>query len=110
VIETKVNLEENKKNRHLVQKKSALIAKSSFIEENYDYCTNVKEMEGGVFRQIQDSNTEVRQNQIFNNPMRVGQRQNQVILRKARRPIKINRIGNCLKSNQELIILTFLSR
>jgi hypothetical protein len=49
-VEKKVNNEENKKNRHFLQRKSALTAKSTFIEENYDYCTNVKEMEGGIFR------------------------------------------------------------
>jgi len=40
--EKKINAEETKKNRTHLQKKSALVAKSSFIEENYDYCTNVK--------------------------------------------------------------------
>lgn len=51
-IERKSNTEESKKNRILAQKKSALTAKSSFIEENYDYCSNVKQMETGVFRKI----------------------------------------------------------
>ena len=61
VEEKKVNGEESKKNRNLLQKKSALVAKTNFIEENYDYSSNVTNMGLETFRKIQESNTEVRQ-------------------------------------------------
>jgi hypothetical protein len=59
VEEKKVNGQESKTNRNFQQKKAALIAKTSFIDENYDYESNVKDMSLETFRQIQSSNDQV---------------------------------------------------
>jgi hypothetical protein len=50
--EDKIFLEETKKNRSLCQKKSALVAKMQFIEDHYDYSTNVKDIPIELFRTI----------------------------------------------------------
>jgi len=55
--ETVLNGVEAKKNRSLAQKKSALTAKRQFIEDNYDYSSNVKDLSIELFKQIQSSNT-----------------------------------------------------
>ena len=57
--ETVIARDEGKKNRSVAQKKSALTAKRQFIEDNYDYSTNVKDLSIDLFTQIQKSNTEV---------------------------------------------------
>lgn len=55
--EQALNRDESKKNRSLAQKKSALTAKRQFIEDNYDYSSNVKDLSIELFKQIQASNT-----------------------------------------------------
>lgn len=59
MVENKLNLDSLRTNRNFCQKKSALTAKRQFIEDNYDYSTNVKDLSTELFRLIQDSNTKV---------------------------------------------------
>lgn len=57
-IETakKLNLFEEAKNRELNQKFAALSAQIQFIEESYDYQSNVKGMNMEIFRSIMRTN------------------------------------------------------
>lgn len=46
-------------NRKLLQVKSALIAKETFIEEHYDYCKHPKSLDLDLFNKIKTQNTTV---------------------------------------------------
>ena len=55
----KVKKEQDERNRHVQQQFTALDAKKEFIEANYDYTSNVNEMNLEIFKNIVQSNKEV---------------------------------------------------
>ena len=60
VIEArKVKKREEDKNRHVLQQFTALDAKKTFIEGNYDYTTTPSELNVEIFKQIVQSNSDV---------------------------------------------------
>lgn len=54
-----VNKTEDDKHRHLQQQNTALVAKKNFIEANYDYTSNVSEMNLEIFKGVVQSNDQV---------------------------------------------------
>ena len=55
----KVKKREEDKNRHVLQQFTALDAKKTFIEANYDYTSTPNELNVEIFKQIVQSNTDV---------------------------------------------------
>ena len=54
-----MNQEEDAKHRHLQQQNTALTAKKNFIEANYDYTSNVSELNLETFKSVVQSNDQV---------------------------------------------------
>ena len=54
-----MNAEEDSKHRHLQQQNTALTAKKNFIEANYDYTSNVSELNLETFKSVVQSNDQV---------------------------------------------------
>ena len=77
------NKQEEDRSRDLNQKFAALSAKLQFIEQGYDYQSNVKSMNLEVFRSIMQTNQSVSQSNIFNKCL--GKRYSQVLRRQTRR-------------------------
>ena len=55
----KVKKTEEERHRHQQQSNAALVAKAEYLESQYDYTTNVNEMNLEVFKNIVQSNQEV---------------------------------------------------
>ena len=55
----RVNQEEESKRMHLQQQNTALTAKKNFIEANYDYTSNVSELNLETFKSVVQSNDQV---------------------------------------------------
>jgi hypothetical protein len=58
--ETKINNVEDKRHRIVSQQNAALTAKLAFIQDKYDFNSNVKNLKPDDFQQLEDTNTEVR--------------------------------------------------
>ena len=59
VAQRKTKVTESERNRRVQQEHTALDAKKVFIEENYDYTSNVSDMNLDIFKRIVESNNDV---------------------------------------------------